>query len=64
MPALVAGTGTLPWKNFIGPDDHEMFPIADSCSFICDKITYSYLNYHELKAIAIYVKISASAIKA
>jgi hypothetical protein len=64
MPALVAGTGTLPWNIFIGPEYHENISIADSFSFICDKITYSYLNYHELKAIAIYVKISASAIKA
>jgi hypothetical protein len=64
MPALVAGTGTLLWKTLLVRMIMICFPIADSCSFICDKITYSYLNYHELKAIAIYVKISASAIKA
>jgi hypothetical protein len=64
MPAQVAGTGTLPWKNFHWQELSCNFSIADSYSFICDKITYSYLNYHELKAIVIYVKISASAIKA
>ena len=42
----------------------KIIPWAIHTKFICDKITYSYLKFHELKAIAIYVKFNASAIKA